>query len=324
MKKYQWMKWLFITLSPLTIGVLAIAPSWAKYPDKPINFIMPWPAGGGTDISFRPLANAASKILGQPIAIEYHPGGSTAVGIGMLKIRKPDGYTIGQTSLSATISQHMRKVPYDLLKDFTLIMQYAAYTEGLVVMADSPWKTFKEFIEYAKANPMKIRYSSTGPGSPPSLVMAELGKTQNIKWTLIPFEGGPPALAALLGNHVEAYTTTMHCKPHITSGKLRLLATYGEKRIPSFPDVLTLQEFGLPIVSSNFMVILGPKGLPPEVSETLHQAFKKAMEDPEFIKGCGMVDHAMIYRDPKETIKHLQQRDAEIGALIRELNLQKK
>ncbi len=324
MKKYQWMKWLFITLSPLAVGALAIAPSWAKYPDKPINFIMPWPAGGGTDISCRPLVSAASRILGQPVAMEYHPGGSTAVGMGILKVKKPDGYTIGMTSVSSLLNQHTRKVPYDLLKDFTPIMQYAEYTYGLVVMGDSPWKTLKEFLDYAKANPGKIRYSSTGPGDPQSLVMTSLGKRLQIQWTHIPFEGGPPALAALLGGHVEAYSTTMHVKPHVLAGKIRLLSTYGEKRIASFSNVPTLQELGYPIVAPSFMVLLGPKGLSAEVVEAVHQAFRKAMEDPEFIKGCDAVDHVAIYKNPQDTAKFLVYMNEEIIGLVRELKPQKK
>ncbi len=323
MIRHSWFGIPAVILFPLVVLFGASPTLWAKYPDKPITFLMPWPAGGGTDISGRPLINAASRILGQPMVIEYHPGGSTAVAMGMLKVRKPDGYTIAQTTMSGTISQNMRKVPYDLLKDFTPIMQYAEYTEGLVVKADSPWKTFKEFSDYAKENPGKIRYSSTGPGSPPSLVMASIGKQLQIKWTLIPFEGGPPALTALLGGHVEAYTTTMHCKPHILAGRLSLLVAYGEKRIPDFPNVPTLQELALPRVAPNFMIILGPRGLPAEIVDALHQAFKKAMEDLEFIKGCAAVDHAIVYRDPQETEKLLKFYDEKIGVLIRELKLRK-
>jgi tripartite-type tricarboxylate transporter receptor subunit TctC len=300
---------------------LSASPSWAIYPEKPITFIMPWPAGGGTDTSGRPLIEAASRILGQPIVIEYHPGGSTIVGMNILKNRKPDGYTIGQTTLSATISQHMRKVPVDLVKDFSYIMQYAEYSNGLTVRSDSPWKTLKEFLDYCKANPGKIRYSATGPSSPPALIMATLGKRLGIQWTLIPFEGGPPALTALLGGHVEAYTGTMHVKPHVLAGRVRLLCAYEEKRAPSFPDLPTLQELGYPITCSNFLVLLAPKGIPPDVLETLHRAFKKAMDDPAFKKGCQAVDHVIVYRNPEETTRHIKKMDEEIAMTLKELKL---
>lgn len=243
--------------------------------------------------------------------------------MGLLKTKKPDGYTIGMASSGSLISQHMRKVPYDLLKDFTFVMQYADYTFGLAVLPNSPLKTFKEFIDYAQANPGKIRYSSAGPGSSQSLVMAALANHFQIKWTHIPFEGGPPALAAILGGHVEAYTTTMHCKPQIQAGQLRLLAAYGEKRLPSFPNVPTLKEMGIPVVAASFMAIIGQKGLPAEVVEVLHQAFKKAMDDQEFIKGCTIVDHVAIYRNPQETTRHIQRLSAEIGTLVQDLKLRK-
>ena len=131
-------------------------------------------------------------------------------------------------------------------------------------------------------------------------------------------------MAAILGGHVEAYTTTMHCKSQIQSGQLRLLVTYGEKRLPTFLEVATLKELKIPIIAASFMTIVGPKGLSAEVVETLHQAFKKAMDDPEFIKGCTLVDHIAIYRNPQETAKHLQQLSAEIGTLVQDLKLREK
>ena len=296
----------------------------ADYPEKPITFIMPWPAGGGTDISLRPLVQAAGRNLDQQMPIEYHPGGGTAVGMGLLKNKKGDGYAIGMASINGLINQHTRKVPYDFLTDFTFILQYAEYTYGLTVMADSPWKTLKEFLDYAKTNPGKIRYSSAGPDSPQAMVMALLANKNGISWTHIPFEGGPPALTALMGKHVEAYTATMQAKPQIQAGRLRLLCSYGEKRLPSFPDVPTLKELGFDIVAPSFMVILAPKGLAAEKVEKLHQAFKKAMEDPDFLKACTMVDHMPLYRNPQDTTKQMHSFNKLVGEIIGQMKPTKK
>jgi tripartite-type tricarboxylate transporter receptor subunit TctC len=323
MKRHRWTKWLVIFFVPVVVSILASDPGWAQYPDKPITFIMPWPAGGGTDISLRPLTIAASKNLGQPIVMEYHPGGSSAVGLGILKSKRPDGYTIGMSTASALVSQHMRKVPYNFMKDFTIIMQYADYISGFVVRADSPWETFKEFIEYAKANPGKLRFSSAGPGGPQHLAFANVAAKEKANIIHIPFEGGPPALAALLGGHVEGYTTTMQCKPHLTAGRLRLLATYGEQRNPAFPNVPTLTELGYEDIYSNSLVIIGPKNLSPGIVETLHQAFKKGLSDPEFVKSCSIVDHVIIYRNPQDATRHYQKLYDEYGKLVRDLKLQK-
>lgn len=156
--------------------------------------------------------------------------------VALLKNEKPDGYTIGILPSGAVLSQHMRKVPYDSAKDFTPIMQYAVYLYGLVVKSDSPWKTFKDFIDYCKANPGKIRYSTAGPGTPQHLVMERLALKEKIKWTHVPFEGGPQAITALLGGHVEASSQTTEWKKHVEAGTLRLLAVYGEKRMVDFPD----------------------------------------------------------------------------------------
>ncbi len=292
-----------------------------KYPTKPINFIIGFPAGGTTDVCARPLVSAAGKILGQPIVIINKPGGGSAVAVATLKLEKPDGYTIGIVGSGAVLSQHMRKVPYDTAKDFTPIIQYAVYLYGLVVQTDSPWNTFKEFIDYAKTNPGKIRYSTAGPGSPQHLVMERLAIKEQVKWTHIPFEGGAPAVSALLGGHVEASSQTTEWKKYVEAGRLRLLAVYGEKRMIDFPAVSTLLELGFDIVAPSLICIAGPKGLSPQVVETLHGAFKKAMEDPDFIRVSRQVDQPGIYRGPQELAKHLVEMNEEVGTLIRSLGL---
>lgn len=292
-----------------------------KYPTKPINFLIGFPAGGTTDVCARPLVAAASKILGQPIVVVNKPGGASAVAVATLKMEKPDGYTIGIMGSGALLSQHMRKVPYDTAKDFTPVMQYAVYLYGLVVRPDSPWNTFKEFIGYAKANPGKIRYSTAGPGSPQHLVMERLALKEKIKWTHIPFEGGAPAVSALLGGHVEACSQTTEWKKQVEAGRLRLLAVYGEKRMIDFPDVPTLLELGYEIVAPSLICIAGPKGLLPQIVETLHGAFKKAMEDPDFIRVSRQLDQPTIYRGPQELTKHVVKMNEEVGALITSLGL---
>ena len=292
-----------------------------KYPTKPINFVIGYPGGGTTDICARPLVTAASKILGQPIVVLNKPGGGSAVAVASLKLEKPDGYTIGVLPSGAVLSQHMRKVPYDSAKDFTPIMQYGVYLYALVVRSDSPWKTLKEFIDYAKANPGKVRYSTAGSGTPQHLVMERLALKEKIKWTHIPFQGGVPAITALLGGHVEAASQSTEWKPHAESGRLRLLAVYGEKRMADFPNVPTLLELGYDIAAPSLISIVGPKGLSPQIVEILHGAFKKAMEDPDFIKVCRQTDQPPLYRGPDDLAKHLVKMNEEVGELIKSLGL---
>jgi tripartite-type tricarboxylate transporter receptor subunit TctC len=294
-----------------------------KYPLKPINFYVGFPPGGSADICTRPLASAASKILGQPIVIVNKPGSAGAVVASLLKSDKPDGYTVGLLSTGAVLNQQLRKVSYDTRRDFTPIMQYAGNQYGLVVRADSPWKTFKEFIDYAKANPEKIRYSTSGVGNAHHLVMEQLAIKEKIKWAHIPFDGAATAVSALLGKHVEACSQTPIWRKHVEDGRLRLLAVYQEKRMESFPQTPTLMELGYNIKAFTLLSVAGPKGLSPKVVEILNGAFKKALKDPDFIKVQDQLDQIEIYRDPQELAKYLVEMNEEVGALIRMLGLNK-
>jgi len=292
---------------------------WAQYPGRQINLIVPFPPGGSVDTVARPLASAASPLLGQPIVIENHGGGAGAVGIGALKSKKPDGYWLGVCGGGSLLSSLTRKVGYDFLKDFTPIMQYGEVTYGLVISADSPWKDFKDFVEYARANPGKIRVANAGQMSPNHLVVASMANKLKINITHIPFEGSAPALSALLGKHVEAYSTTMVAKGHIRAGRLRLLATFGEKRNPSFPDVPNLIELGVPVTAFSFAAIIAPRGISSQAVEILDKAFRKAMDDPEFNKVLGMMDYYKIYRNHQETAKYFPQVRDDLLVLLKEL-----
>jgi tripartite-type tricarboxylate transporter receptor subunit TctC len=320
------------SLLAVGIGLLFFSMTFAggfafgqeKYPSRAINLVIGLPAGSTTDMCTRALAGTASKVLGQPIVVLNKPGAATVVAIAGLKKEKGDGYTIGSLSTAAVFNQHLRSVPYDIIKDFTPIMQYGVYRYGLVVNADSPWKTLKEFLDYAKANPGKIRYSVIGPGSPQHLVMERLGTKENIKWQAIPFEGDQQVIAALLGGHVEAASEAGGGKVHVQSGRLRFLAVYDAQRNPDFPDVPTLKDLGFDISPITIIGLIGPKGIPPQVVETLHLAFKKAMEDPDFVKMAYRGNITPFYRSPQETGEYLASINEEIATLVKTLGLRKK
>jgi tripartite-type tricarboxylate transporter receptor subunit TctC len=305
--------------------LFCVLPAMAqqKYPSRPINVILGYPAGGTTDMSLRPLTTAASKTLGQPLPVFNKPGGGSVVAVASLKNEKADGYTIGVLTTGGTLSQYMRKVPYDSAKDFTPIMQYVTHLYGLVVRSDSPWNTFKEFIEYAKANPGKIRYSTAGLGTPMHLVMERLAIIEKIKWTHIPFQGGPQGIAALLGNHVEAYTGPTDWKPHVISGSLRGLGLYAEKRAAGLPQIPTLREVGYDIVAPGAISLIGPLGMSPQIVEILHQAFKTALDDPDYVRICQESDQVITYRSPQELARYIADTHRTWGPLITSLGLYK-
>ncbi len=315
--------WPIIIISFFIPAMTGVLSAQEKYPSKPIVFLVGYAPGGATDVTCRAIASAASKHLGQPFIMTNKPGGSSAVAMGILMNEKPDGYTISHLGAGAIVGQHMRKLNFDTAKSFSPIIQFGETLNALAVRSDSPWKTWKEFIEYARANPGKIRYSSYGPGSVPSLVMEQVALREKIKWTHIPFEGTNPATSALLGGHVEAIADNIIWKPHVIAGRLRVLANFNERPLSFAPNVPTLMElYGIdcPIPAC----IVGPKGLSPKVVEILHGAFKKAMEDPDFIQGMDIAGSAPRYRSSEELAQFLVRVNEDFRSWLRDLGLLKK
>jgi len=314
--------WLVFTSLLLILFTFCLSSGWAQqYPVKPINLIVGWGAGGATDVTIRALSEAAGKFLGQPIVVTNKPGGGSAVGLAMLKNEKPDGYTIGNLSAGGILSQYMRKVPYDTLNDFTPIMRYADYAFGLVVRTETPWKTFKELVDYAKANPGKIKYSTSGAGSFHHLVMEAFSRQEGVKWVHIPYKSGHEATTAILGGHVEVEACSSEWKPYVDSGKLRLLATYNPMRLPKYPNVPTWVELGYPIAASSLIGVVGPKGLSRPVVDKLHGAYRQAMEDPTFKKTMDSFDMPIVYRDPEGLMKDMKEIADRWGKLIADLDI---
>jgi tripartite-type tricarboxylate transporter receptor subunit TctC len=274
-----------------------------KFPSRPITLLVGYGAGGSTDLPARALAEAAAKSLGQPIVVINKPGGGSSVMLSELKNAKPDGYTVGILSSGGILSALMRKVPYQPLNDFDYLLQYSVYQYGLVVRADSPWKSLKDLIAYAQANPGKIRYSTAGAGTPQHLVMVQLGEAAKVRWLHIPFNSGNEAIAALLGGHMECSAQTTEWKPMVDSGQLRLLAILMPMRMADYPNVPTLTEAGYPIAAPSIIGIVGPKGLPKDRLKLLHDAFYKGMQDPAFKKVLAQFDLPLIYRNSEDSFK---------------------
>ena len=296
-----------------------------KYPSKPINLLVGFAPGGGSDVVCRALAPTASKVLGQPIVVNNKPGGGSVVMISILKDQEPDGYTIGSLLTGPVAAQYLRNdVSYDTRKDFTPIIGLADSQYGLVVKSDSPWKTFGEFIDYAKANPGKIHYSTAGIGGPQHLVMERLAEKAKIKWTHVPFEGAMPATTALLGGHVEASSNSTEWKKFVESGRLRLLAVFAERRNPDFPNVPTLIELGYDITAPTISGIIGPKGMDPRIVETLHGAFKKAVEEKEFSQVLARAGLLVRYRNTADFAKYLVDLNDQLESIIRRLGLKQR
>jgi tripartite-type tricarboxylate transporter receptor subunit TctC len=274
---------------------------WAQaYPARPIRFICPWPAGGSTDAVIRALAESAAKQLGQTIVVDNKPGAGGMLGANELVNAKPDGYTISQLPHGVFRIPHMQKTLFDTQKDFTWIACLTGYTFGLVVPADSPIKSIKDLVDFARANPEKFTYGSTGTGTSPHLAVEEFAQRAGIKLTHIPFKGNSDNMQAILGGHTMAASDATGWAPHVEAGKLRLLATYGSKRTKRWPNVPTLDELGYKTVSDSPFGVCGPKGMEATVTRTLHDAFKKTLEDPAVLATLDKFDQSIIYMGTDE------------------------
>jgi len=280
----------------LAVPLIAAAQ---PFPSKPITLICPWPAGGGTDIHLRKIAELAAKRLGQAVVVENRPGGSGMNGPAtMAKTARPDGYTISQLAITAFRIPHMQKVDWDPINDFSYIVGLAGYTFGIVVKADSPFKSFEDLIAYAKANPGKLSYATPGTGTSLHLAMEEIGVKAGVKFLHIPFKGYADGATALLGGHVMIQVDSTGWARQVDAGLLRLLATLGDRRTRW--NAPTVKELGIDTVSNSPYGLVGPKGLPPQVVKVLHDAFRSASDDPDNLQTLQKLDQAQWYKSSED------------------------
>ena len=306
-------------------AVLALAwglPAAAAdaYPSRPVTLIVPWPAGGSTDTHLRKLSEIASRHLGQSIVIENKPGGGGMLGPGvMAKSAAPDGYTIAQLHVGAFRQPFLQKVDWDPLRDFTYIIGVSGYTFGMVVKADSPFKTLEDVIAYARANPGKMSYSSTGTGTSPHLLVEQLASKAGVQFLHVPYKGNADSTQALMGGHVMVQSDATGWGKFVDQGAFRLLVTFGDQRTRW--GAPTAKELGYDVVSYSPYGLAGPKGMDPKVVKILHDAFKKAIDDPENAKVLQMLDQVYWYKSPDEYTRWAAETFVSEKALIERLGL---
>ena len=255
----------------------------SPYPSRPITLLVPWVAGGGSDIALRALAESVGKQLGQRVVVENKPGvGGALAAQHMAATAKPDGYTVAQLPLGVFRLPHMVKTSFDPLTDLTWILNIAGYQFGTSVRADSPWKTWDELLAYVKANPGKISFASPGSGTSLHLVREDLSQRLGLNWVHVPFKGAAESIVALRGSHVQVHAGTPPWEL-VEAGQIRPLVMWSPARTSRAPNVPTLKElYG--IVANSPWGIGGPKGMDPKIVKVLHDAFKRAADDPAFLK----------------------------------------
>jgi len=293
-----------------------------NFPARPVTLIVPWPAGGTTDVSLRALATATEKHLGQPIVIENRGGASGTLGPAqMAASAKPDGYTVAQIPITIFRFPFMAKTTFDPVKDFTYVIGLTGYTFGVVVRSDAPWTTFQELLADAKANPGKINYGTPGAGSSLHITMEQIAKQQGVKWVHVPFKGNAEATTALLGGHIHAVADSSGWAPLVNEGKFRLLVTWGASRTRNWPNVPTLKDIGINMVSNSLYGIGGPKGMDAKVVKILHDAFKKGLEEPSNAAAMARFDQEPFYLSSEDYQAFAMKQIAEEKRMIQELGL---
>jgi tripartite-type tricarboxylate transporter receptor subunit TctC len=318
MKRGLWM----VFLSSIACLALLNAAWGAEFPTKPVNLLIGYSAGGSTDLSSRALAAEVSKILKQPVICSNQVGAAGTLVLGRVKGEKADGYTFyNAPTANFCRIPHLQAVPYDPLKDFAFIMQYGLYQYGILVRSDAPWKTFEELVDYAKKNPNKIKYGTSGLGTGQHLVMEYLGMKLGIKWDHVPFPGGAQVVTALLGGHVQVISQTTEWKEQALAGKFRLLVVPTPQRLKAFPDVPTLMEKGYDFAVRSNLAFMGPAGMPAEAVDKLDKAFAEAMKSKIFLDVMDKFDMPPAYVGHEELTKFVQKDYQETGELIKSLGI---
>jgi tripartite-type tricarboxylate transporter receptor subunit TctC len=308
----------------LPLAALGQTPinSWAiEYPTKPITMVVPYSPGGGSDLGSKLIAEKVSEFLGQPIVSEYKPGAGGAVGAALVAKAKPDGYTllVGSTTPLVVAPLVHEGLGYTL-EDFVPICSYSKISLMINARPDGPWKTLKEFVQDAKANPGKFRYATYGAKSMAHLMMELFSKQAGIKLVHIPYDGSPKANAAVLGGHVEVSCTTGTGGLY-EAGQLIMLATGDKDRV--FPEVPTLMELGYPIDLPAIYSLCVPKGTPKEIVDKLYEAHVKAFEKygKELAEKFRTVEMRPLFLGPQEILDKYRKDKETYSEIAKELGL---
>ncbi len=312
----------------LGLAGLAAVPTWAqeKFPSRPITLVVPFPPGGSVDIMARQYSEPLSRVLGVPIVVENRAGAGGSVGAQYVARAKADGYTLVVSSQSSHLANPLTqpKVGYDPVKDFENIAILGRLPNALVVHSSLPFKTFKEFIDYAKKNPGKLNYGSGGVGSMGQLNVEMLKAATGAFTTHIPYRGGTPLITAVLGNEVQfILDNVVIMLPHIQTGKVRALAVANDQRLPQLPDVPTLAEVGYPQLNlTSWTGLAAPGGTPDAVVQTLYKAVREVATSPAMVanlKERGVI--APEEMSPAAFEKMMSERLVKFGEVVRKAGI---
>jgi tripartite-type tricarboxylate transporter receptor subunit TctC len=313
-------------LVPIVVAMCGFVPALGMaeeaFPSKPINFVIGWSAGGGSDLSTRFLLSHAEKHLGQPFAVQNMEGGSGAKAYMYIAKSKADGYTLGNTTSTISTHRFMGTIPLGS-QDFEPIIAYNEDPGGLWVKADAPWKTLQEFIDYSKAHAGEVTVAASNPGSITRFQMMAIENATGLSFNVLSQKGGAgPGLVALAGGHIPAAMgTPLEGFTLYKAGKIRPLGFMSEERVTRFSDVPTFKEQGVPVVLATNRMIVAPKGTPKDRIQVLYEALKKGVHTPEFQESLESKGSSWLDWDPEKCRAYLKEQDAKFEALIKKAGL---
>lgn len=298
----------------------AVANAQSTWPDRPIQLIVPFPAGGGVDVIARPFAEQFGAILGQPVVVAPRDGASGTIGTAAVASAKPDGYTLAFTPNGPiTIQPHVIPTLAYRFDSLVPVCQVFAVQYVLAVMPDSRFKSLADLVAAAKARPGDVKYGYGGIATNPHLAMSQLVLVAGVDMLAVPFRGDPQAILALRAGDVDA--ATMNIGGAKAQG-LRILGTFAEVRQPEIPDVPTMKELGYPVVSSAFGGLFAPKGTPPEVARRIEGACRRIVEDERYRQTLRQLSQEPVYRNGADFAKVLADDFAIKGEVVRRAGIQ--
>jgi tripartite-type tricarboxylate transporter receptor subunit TctC len=307
----------------LTVGcaiLLGAVPAGAQeYPSKPIEVIVGYAPGGGTDMTARAVADVAQKYVGQPLVVVNKPGAAGAIGTQYVATAKPDGYTLLVAGGSETVSlPHFKSMPYNPVDDFEPIIRITIERIGFYVKTDSPWKTMQDFVADAKRNPDKYTYATSGIGGIHHATVLVLEKRTGIRLSHVPYKGGAENLAAVAGGHVDvAMAAPNEAYVLVQGGRVRCLGLASLSRSPTEPNTPTLKELGYDVYIENQKGFVFPKGTPKAIVQKLHDGLKKVFDDPQFKANADKLKLELAYLGPEDFRKSLKAMYDQIGESVK-------
>jgi tripartite-type tricarboxylate transporter receptor subunit TctC len=299
-------KFLGLAVSIVFLFAVFAGPATAAYPEKPITIYCVFAPGGTVDTSIRALAQDAEKTLDQNITIVTKDGGGGTVGLSLLAVQKPDGYTLAAGTSTGIVRVPLAlKMTYKPLSSFTFVYAYAGAVSGLLVRNDSPFKTFKDFVEYAREHPGELKYSTMGTGSPLHVIMEVIAMKEDVKWVHVPFKGTQPAETAALGGHVDAVSAGDMRKA--LSGQMRCLLMHTQERYERLPDVPTSIELGYDYYNDTVFSLFGPAGMDPAIVKKIEDAIEKAQGTPAWKNWLDQTGQITVKMRSAEYTKFLEE-----------------